>query len=76
MTSLVELTADPEDVHPSPCWFGVIVDGHACYCHHGSGARKCPVWRMYGEQADKWHDQGDWRKDDWRGGCRWFKKAD
>jgi hypothetical protein len=39
-------------------------------------ARKCPVWRMYGEQADKWHDQGDWRKDDWRGGCRWFKKGE
>jgi hypothetical protein len=31
---------------------------------------------MYGEQADKWHDQGDWDKDGWQGGCRWFRKKD
>jgi hypothetical protein len=56
--------------------FGLIVDGHACYCHHYYGPRKCPVWRMYGEQADKWHDQGDFNKDGWQGGCRWFRKKD
>lgn len=69
--NLVELAADEQ--HPSPCRFGNIVDGHACYCHHEQGPRKCPVWRSYGEQADKWHNRGDWDKDEWNGGCRLFR---
>ena len=68
--NLIELCYDEQ--HDSPCRFGNIVDGHACYCHHEQGPRKCPVWRKYGEQADKWHNRGDWDKDAWDGGCRFF----
>lgn len=76
--NLVEMVADEQ--HESPCQFGNIVDGHACYCHNPkSGVRKCPVWRNFGEDApDKWHNKGNWNKEDWDGGCRFFipSKAD
>jgi len=70
--NLVEMVE--EDQHQSPCRFGNIVDGHSCYCHHDQGPRKCPIWRHYGEQPDKWHNHGDWNKEDWDGGCRFFKR--
>lgn len=50
--------------HASPCKFGNIVDGHACYCCHVKGPRKCPIWRDFGE-----HDLSKWYK----GGCQFFK---
>lgn len=40
--NLVELFEEPE---PAPCKWGNIVEGHACYCHHRLGPRKCHVWR-------------------------------
>jgi len=50
MTNLVEAI---EDTEPSPCKYGNIVPGHACYCHHPvkgtdwklKAYRKCPQWR-------------------------------
>lgn len=71
MLNIVELIGEAQ--HPSPCRFGNIVDDHACYCHHEQGPRKCPVWRNYGEDLDKWHNKGDWDDDNWLGGCRYFK---
>jgi hypothetical protein len=69
--NLVELVEDEQ--HPSPCRHGNIVDGHACYCHHGQGPRKCPIWRHYGEHdLTRWHNRGDWDADEWSGGCRFF----
>lgn len=62
--NLVEMIADEQ--RPAPCRFGNIVEGHACYCHHPHGPRKCPIWRAYGEHAERWHD------DEQRGGCRFF----
>ena len=44
--NLVELFADEEEQKPSPCKYGNIVTGHACYCHHPKAYRKCPQWRM------------------------------
>lgn len=70
--NIVELI-DP-DQHLSPCRHGNIVSGHACYCHHEKGPRKCPVWRNYGEKnLSKWHKNGDWNKEDWDGGCKYFE---
>lgn len=62
--NLVELIADEQ--RSAPCRFGNIVEGHACYCHHPHGPRKCPIWRALGEHAEGWHD------DEQRGGCRFF----
>mgnify|MGYP007089917719 CR=1 FL=1 len=71
MINLVELL--DEEQHPSPCRFGNIVDGHACYCHHDNGPRKCPIWRNFGEHdLSKWC-KGDWDADDWDGGCPFFR---
>lgn len=43
--NFVELLADENQKEPSPCEYGQIVIGHACYCHHINGPRKCPIWR-------------------------------
>lgn len=45
MINLVELCADDEDQNSAPCIFGNIVVGHACYCHHSDGPRKCNQYR-------------------------------
>ena len=75
MVNLVELIADEQ--HPSPCKYGNIVDGHACYCHHpDTGVRKCPIWRWHGEDLAAWHSNGDWDSDNWESGCKWFERAD
>jgi hypothetical protein len=71
--NFVELLA--EEQHQSPCKYGNIVDGHACYCHHPDSARKCPIWKYYGEDLTKWHNNGDWDKVDWNDGCRFFEKV-
>jgi hypothetical protein len=34
-----------EELRQSPCKYGFELDGHACYCHHKDGYRKCPQWR-------------------------------
>jgi hypothetical protein len=76
MQNLVEIIG--EDQHQSPCYYGNIVDGHACYCHVQSddAPRKCPIWRNYGEEDEsKWHSNGDFDADDWDGGCKWFISA-
>lgn len=72
MINLVEVIAD--DQYPSPCKYGNIVDGHACYCHQPDiDVRKCPIWRNYGVEKKKWHNKGDWDKEDWNGGCKYFE---
>ena len=46
MANLVEFIADDDEQEQSPCLYGNIVKGHACYCHNGkSPYRKCPQWR-------------------------------
>jgi hypothetical protein len=52
MINLVEMIAYEEDVLDAPCKHGVIIAGHACYCHHESpeAPRKCPIWR----NGDDW----------------------
>lgn len=58
MINLVELCADAEEQQDSPCKWGNIVVGHACYCHNDSwkeGPRKCPIYRSFGREPDKWH---------------------
>ena len=65
MMNIVELIADEQ--HPSPCRYGNIVDGHACYCHHPNAYRKCPIWRNHGE-----HDLSKWNRNEREGGCRYF----
>lgn len=58
IVNIVEMIA--EKSHASPCIHGNIVDDHACYCHHPDMARKCPVWRNFGEDdLSKWHRR-DW----------------
>lgn len=42
-------------------------EGHACYCHHPHGYRKCPIWRNHGE-----HDLSKWHRNEKDGGCRYF----
>ncbi len=78
MINLVELISD--DTHQSPCAAGVIVDGHACYCHaeDEQAPRKCPIWRNFGESdLSKWHSNGDFNAyGDWDGGCCWFVPAE
>ena len=75
MMNLVEMIADEQ--YPSPCKYGNIVRGHACYCHHEMGLRKCPIWRNYGEEdSSKWHNRGDWDKDNWDVGCNLFEGPD
>jgi len=59
MINLVELCAEDEGQELSPCQHGNIVVGHACYCHHANGPRKCPQWR----NAEPYE------------GCRMFEKA-
>lgn len=60
MINIVEMIAG--ESHDSPCKFGNIVDGHACYCHHESpdAPRKCPIWRSCGES-----DMTKWRREPW-----------
>lgn len=70
--NLVELVDD--DQKPSPCAHGNIVVGHACYCHHPDGPRKCPVWSHFGGQPDKWHANGDFDQMNWDGGCLMFSQ--
>jgi DNA-binding XRE family transcriptional regulator len=38
----------------SPCKYGNIVVGHACYCHHNKGPRKCPVWHRHAGKFENW----------------------
>jgi len=40
--NLVELLEEPK---PSGCKFGNLVEGHAIYCHHEDGPRKCNQFR-------------------------------
>lgn len=77
MINLVELCADGSEHEKSPCVHGNIVSGHACYCHkeNSSAPRKCPIWRNYGLNLEKWHSNGDFNTDNWEGGCKWFKSA-
>lgn len=60
--NLVEMIADPEEQSQSPCKYGNIVSGHACYCHHTSedAPRKCPIWREGGAG-----DVSKWKRVDW-----------
>ena len=53
MINLVELVADEDEHEQSPCKFGNIVKGHACYCHHSAedAPWKCPIWRFSGTWA-------------------------
>lgn len=48
---LVLAIAQDEEIIPSPCAFGTIVKGHACYCGHEDGPRKCPKW----SRAEPYH---------------------
>jgi hypothetical protein len=60
MFNLVELCADDDEQIHSPCAHGNIVAGHACYCHKAGwpdGPRKCPVWREFNVQPEKWHNR-------------------
>lgn len=73
MINLVEMCTANQ--HDSPCRYGNIVNGHACYCHApvDETPRKCPIWRNYGENnIEKWHNRGDFDSDEWVGGCKWF----
>ena len=45
MPNLVELIANDNEQEQSPCKWGNIVVGHACYCHHPDGYSKCPQFR-------------------------------
>ena len=65
--NLVELIADDSEQRDAPCRFGNIIVGHACYCHHRKGPRKCPIWQQYGE-----HDKARWHTSE----CRMFETAD
>lgn len=58
MFNAIELIADEDEQARSPCKFGNIIVGHACYCHADhwkDGPRKCPVWRYFGIDESKWH---------------------
>ena len=48
--NLVEWMAEEDEQESSPCAFGNVVKGHACYCHHDDGPRKC---HLYWEGVDK-----------------------
>lgn len=64
MFNVVELCAPDEEQSRSPCKYGNIVEGHACYCHADhweEGPRKCPVWRKFGtDDLSKWHRR-EWK---------------
>lgn len=49
MFNLVELFEESE---PSGCKFGNLVPGHAIYCHHPEGPRKCSQFR-WGEPLEE-----------------------
>ncbi len=71
--NLVELLSNNNQ--QSPCVHGNISDSHACYCHHPSGPRKCPIWRNYGiADLARWHPDGDFAAPNWDGGCRLFQR--
>jgi len=43
--NLVEMVCGVEEMERSPCYWGNIVKGHACYCHNDkSPYRKCGKW--------------------------------
>ena len=72
--NLVELIADESETYQSPCKFGNIVEGHACYCHskHSDAPRKCPIWRNFGE-----YDLSCWKRGPWDlENCPYFVKAE
>jgi len=75
--NLVEMITEDGEQHVSPCRYGNIVDGHACYCHNQyADMRKCPIWRRFGEHdLTRWLTKGDWNKDDWDGGCKFFEPS-
>lgn len=67
--NLVELIADESEMKPSPCAYGNIVGGHACYCHHNQGPRKCPIWSNVGDS-----DPSLWKRGSFDNGfCPFFK---
>lgn len=39
-----------EEMEQSPCRWGNVVVGHACYCHHQDGPRKCRLY--WGGEAE------------------------
>lgn len=54
MTSYNDYFWGPEDNSiPSPCKYGEIIPGHACYCYHEdeNAPRKCPIWKW----DDEWN---------------------
>ncbi len=60
MFNVVEIGAGDDEQHASPCKYGNIVDGHACYCHADhwvDGPRKCHIWRLHGENPVFWRRQ-------------------
>lgn len=62
MFNLVEIMAENEEQQVAPRKWGNIVTGHACYCHNDAweeGPRKCPIYRSYGLDPEKWH-QREW----------------
>ena len=66
---------DPDDIYESPCLYGEIVAGHACYCSNtDANISKCPIWRNYSLELSKWHNNGDWEDDSWEGGCKYFEE--
>ena len=63
------------EVHYSPCKYGDYVPGHAVYCDNDEAdIRKCPIYRNYGLDPDKFHANGDWDEDNWCGGCKYFER--
>lgn len=69
--NLVEMFADGEEQYPSPCVWGNIVRGHACYCHHEDGPRKCHIWRAHGDDLCADNQKGCERC----GGCKLFEPS-
>jgi hypothetical protein len=59
-------------LEPSPCGYGHIVPGHACYCSHPESVSKCPIWKKYGLDPEKWNFSGDWDEEGWESGCKYF----
>jgi hypothetical protein len=71
--NLAELVAGENEHEQSPCKFGNIIIGHACYCHNESDEtpRKCPIWRNYGVE-----NLGRWKKTSWdEEGCPFFESV-
>ena len=44
MINFVEFLADEDEQEQSPSKYGNTVIGHACYCHHPDGPRKCHLY--------------------------------